>query len=189
MTDDWRLPPAIPRRGGFISRTFGRIALRLMGWHIQGEFPDVPRVMAIVAPHTTNWDFIVGVAAKFGLGLDVSWLGKHTLFKPPMGPLFRWLGGIPVDRTASHDVVTQTIQAFNEHERLVIVITPEGTRKKVERWRTGFYHIAFGAHVPILAIVFDWKRRIIHIGPTFTPTGDVSRDLPEIQSLFARAEA
>lgn len=144
-------------------------------------------MVAIVAPHTSNWDFIVGIAARFALRLDASWLGKNTLFNPPLGWLMRSWGGVAIDRSASHDVVSQTVDTFAGREKVFLVITPEGTRKQVSRWRTGFWHIARGAGVPILPIVFDWGAKVIRVQPAFMPGTDVDSDVQQLQSMFADA--
>jgi 1-acyl-sn-glycerol-3-phosphate acyltransferase len=179
--------PSVPRRGGRVSRSIGLIGLRLLRWRVEGDIADHPRYVAIVAPHTSNWDFVVGLAARYALRLDASWLGKHTLFRPPFGWIMRRWGGIAVDRTASHDVVSQTVAEFSSRPRVFLVITPEGTRKQVSRWRTGFWHIAKGAGVPILPIVFDWGDRVVRIGAPFLPGDDVARDVDLLQSRFAGA--
>jgi 1-acyl-sn-glycerol-3-phosphate acyltransferase len=179
-----RLGDQIPARGGPLSRFLGRAALRALGWRFEGQLPNVPQFVAIVAPHTSNWDFVVGVAAKFALGIDVSWLGKHSLFRWPLGMMLRWLGGMPVDRRTANNVVDHSVAAFANRERLVLAITPEGTRSDVERWRTGFYHIARGAGVPVVVVAFDWGRRVIRFGPTVVPSGAVEADMRYIRSLY-----
>ena len=176
---------SVPRSGGPIGKAVGLLFLKALGWRIEGAIPDHPRMVAIVAPHTSNWDFPVGLAARFALQLDASWLGKHTLFRAPFGWIMRRWGGIPVDRTASHDVVPQIIASFSSRPRLFLVITPEGTRKKVSRWKTGFWHIAKGAGVPIVPIAFDWGARVVHILPAFTPRENVDEDVAELQSKYA----
>jgi 1-acyl-sn-glycerol-3-phosphate acyltransferase len=180
--------PSVPRKGGLIMRAVGKGALRIMGWRIAGDIVDHPSYVAIVAPHTSNWDFVVGLAVRYALRLDASWLGKHTLFRPPFGWLMRRWGGIPVDRTASHDVVAQTIAAFTSRPGLFLVITPEGTRRKVARWRTGFWHIAKGAGVPILPVVFNWRERVVRIHKPFFPGPDVRTDIELLQALYAGAD-
>lgn len=179
------IPPALPRRGNAFSHWLGARALRVLGWRLDGAIPDVPKLVAIVAPHTSNWDFIVGVAAHFVLGIDVLFLAKDTLFRWPLGPIMRWLGGVPVDRASSHDVVDQTVAAFERRDRMVLALAPEGTRRKVERWRTGFYYIALGAHVPILPIAFDWATKTIRFGPALMPTGALEADLDTLGAFYA----
>ena len=158
--------------------------MRLTGWRFEGALPNEPKFVIIVAPHTSNWDFPVGVMALFAIGFRVSFLGKHTIFKWPYGIFMRWLGGIPVERTVSRDRVGESIAAFNAQEKLILVIAPEGTRKLVPRWRTGFYHVAHGAHVPIVPIAFDFALRLIRVHPPFHTTGDKERDLAEIKELY-----
>ena len=176
---------SVPRSGNIVMHLFGRLFLRVMGWRVEGDIADHPKMVAIVAPHTSNWDFPIGLAARYALRLDASWLGKHTLFRPAYGWIMRRWGGIAVDRSAAHDVVSQTIEAFATRPRVFLVITPEGTRKQVSRWRTGFWHIAKGAGVPILPIVFDWGSRVIRIHPAFMPRTSVDEDITELQSKFA----
>jgi 1-acyl-sn-glycerol-3-phosphate acyltransferase len=176
---------SVPRSGGMIGKAVGQLTLTLLGWRVEGDVPDHPRMVAIVAPHTSNWDFPVGLATRYALRLDASWLGKHTLFRAPFGWIMRRWGGIPVDRSSAHDVVTQIIDAFNSRPTVFLVITPEGTRKQVDRWKTGFWHIAKGAGVPILPIVFDWGSRVVHILPAFMPRDNVDADVAELQAKYA----
>ena len=147
--------------------------------------PDLPRFVIIVAPHTSNWDFPVGAAAKLALRLDATFLGKHTLFRFPLGVVMRALGGFPVDRSASHELVSGIVQEFARRERLVLVVAPEGTRRKVERWKTGFYHIARGAGVQIVPVALNWGQRAVQIGAPFQPTGDVDGDIARLQEWYA----
>lgn len=190
MTAAPRVPAlgdALPRSGGPVSRAVGRALLAALGWRVAGTLPDIPKGVIIVAPHTTNWDFVVGIAAKFALGLRASWLGKHTLFRPPFGAFMRWLGGIPVVRSSSHDVVAQSVERFAERDRLMLGISPEGTRKAVEKWRSGFYYIARGAGVPIIPVAFDWSRHTLVVGPAVTPGDDMEADLRALGAFFAPA--
>ena len=154
---------------------------------MDGTLPDLPKAVIIVAPHTTNWDFVVGIAAKFALGLRASWLGKHTLFRAPFGRFMRSLGGIPVDRSHPADVVAQSVQRFAEVDRMVLGISPEGTRKTVPRWKTGFYHIARGAGVPIIPVAFDWSRRVLVVGAPVSPGEDMNADLQALARFFDAA--
>jgi 1-acyl-sn-glycerol-3-phosphate acyltransferase len=147
--------------------------------------PNRAKLVLIAAPHTSNWDFVAGIAAKLALGLDVQWLGKHTLFRPPLGSLLRTLGGLPVNRSTSNDVVSGIVEEFSRREKMVLAIAPEGTRKRVQRWRTGFYHIARAAGTPIVPIALNWGARAIQIGAPFETTGDVDKDLAELQGRFA----
>lgn len=165
-------------------RAMGSGVLRALGWHIEGAIPDVPRFVVIVAPHTSNWDFVVGAAAMFALDLDLSFLGKHTLFRGPLGVAMRAMGGIPVDRASAHGVVAAAVAAFRSRERLVLAIAPEGTRKPVERLKSGFLHIARGAGVPILLVAIDGKSRCIRLGPLVEPASDIEAELARIERHY-----
>jgi 1-acyl-sn-glycerol-3-phosphate acyltransferase len=162
----------------------GRRAMRLAGWRFSGTLAALPKFVLIVAPHTSNWDFMIGLAAKLALDLEAHWFGKEALFRGPLGMFMRLIGGRGVKRESSEGVVAELAEMFEGEERFVLVITPEGTRKRVTRWRTGFYHIARAAGVPIVPVAFDWGRREIVLHPPFTPTGDLGRDLATLRALF-----
>jgi 1-acyl-sn-glycerol-3-phosphate acyltransferase len=178
------IPPALPRSGTVVGRAVGRSVLRLLRWRVDGAFPNAPKLVLIVAPHRSNWDFVVGLAVKTALGIDVSWLGKHTLFRKPWGALFRWWGGIPVDRSASHDTVSQVVETFSARTQLMLTITPEGTRTPGQQWKTGFWHIAHRAGVPIVPVAFDWGQRVVHIMPALEPS-ELEADMRELQTQYA----
>ena len=179
----------VPRRGSPPARAFGRAALGLLRWRVEGEIPDLPKFVIAVAPHTSNWDFVVGAAAMFALDLKISFLGKHTLFRGPFAAVLRWMGGIPVDRSSPHGVVSESIAAFGRRERCVLAIAPEGTRKRVERFRTGFLHIARGARVPVLLAALDYGTRRVRLGPLMVPGEDVEADRERIEAYFAPIRA
>jgi 1-acyl-sn-glycerol-3-phosphate acyltransferase len=160
------------------------MAMTITGWRFEGEYPDVPKSVIIVAPHTSNWDFPIGCMAYFAIGFRISFLAKHTVFGWPWGVFMRWLGGIPVERSVSKDRVAESIAAFNNADKMILVIAPEGTRKLVPRWKTGFYHVAHGARVPIVPIYFDFATKVIGVCRPFYTTGDVARDLSEIEKNF-----
>lgn len=174
----------LPRRGHAVSRWLGRTALRAAGWRIEGEIPNLPRLLAVVAPHTSNWDFAVGVAGMFAIGIRVTFLGKDTLFRWPLGPVMRWLGGFPVDRHTPHNVVQQTVELIRRSERVLVGLSPEGTRRKLPAWRTGYYYVARGAGIPIVPIALDYSTRRIRIFPLHHPADSVERDLSELGRLF-----
>jgi 1-acyl-sn-glycerol-3-phosphate acyltransferase len=161
------------------------LALAALRWRVEGEIPNLSRFVIIAAPHTSNWDFVVGIAAKLALGLEVLWLGKNSLFQSPFGGLMRALGGMPVDRTTPSDVVAATVREFQRRDKLVLGLAPEGTRRKVDRWRTGFYHIAHGARVPIVTVAINGEARALQLGPPFHTSGDLDADIRELQSRFA----
>ncbi len=160
------------------------IAFKVTGWKLEGSLPKDPKYVLIGAPHTSNWDFPLALATAFLIRLDFFWLGKHTIFKGPLNPLMRWLGGTPIDRSKSNNVVQSTIDIFNSHDHLIITIAPEGTRSKVKEWKRGFYHIAHGANIPICMAYLDYEHGIVGFGPIFHPTGDVEKDIKEIQNFY-----
>jgi len=187
-----RCPPVgarVPRRGNAFTAGAGWLNQLVTGWRVVGEMPDIPRFVLIVAPHTSNWDFLHGLGAKGVLRLGARFLGKHTLFRGPVGVFLRWLGGIAVDRRAAHGIVGESVRAFAEAEQLCLVLTPEGTRAWVKEWKSGFYRIAVGASVPILVVKFDYRSKSVVLGPLFQPTGDYERDLPLIQREYCREMA
>lgn len=158
--------------------------LRMAGWKvIPADRMQAPFVF-IGAPHTSNWDFLLLLGAMLMMRLDARWMGKHTLFRFPFGGLMRWLGGIPVDRTRAHNTVAQVVAAFARDPRLILCIPPEGTRKKVTRWKTGFYRIAHGAGVPIMLTVIDAESKTLRLLDVFHPSGDIDKDLPQIQRHY-----
>ena len=175
---------ASPTRGNRLTRGFWRAFLKVQGWRFEGTLPNVARGVVIAAPHTSNWDFVVAMSTLLALGLDVRWVGKHTLFRPPFGWLMRWLGGMPVDRSRRQGAVGQIVAVFEDRERLLVGMSPEGTRRRVERWKTGFYHIALGAGVPILPAFFDYPRKVVGVGPLFWPTGNLEADVAALQAFY-----
>ena len=177
----------MPRRGNGMTKAIGRAVLRLSGWRMEGEIPNVAKAVAIVVPHTSNWDFLVAIAGLFAVGVRVSWLGKNTIFEGAGGPVMEWLGGIPIDRSASMGVVDQIVERFNTSDTLVIGLSPEGTRSRVDRWKTGFYAIASKAGVPIVPISFDWETRVIRFGDLLMPSGDMDADVAELKKFFEGA--
>lgn len=179
-----QLGESVPRRGGPLARNFARLIMRLFGWRIEGAIPNSEKLLIIGAPHTSNWDWILVMFTAYSLGVRISWMAKHSLFKKPFGGIMRWLGGVAIDRRAKHGTVDQAINTFNEREKLVLCITPEGTRSKVREWKQGFYHIAQGANVPVVVAAFDYGRKSVRFGPTFKPSGNLEADLPIIKSFF-----
>jgi 1-acyl-sn-glycerol-3-phosphate acyltransferase len=179
------LPACMPSRGNAFSSVFSRAVLGLMRWNIEGDFPDEPKQVAIVAPHTSNWDFIVGILAVFAIGIRVRFLAKDTLFRGPLGWFMRWCGGMPVNREAPQGLVPQVVDAIEKSERIFLAITPAGTRSSTKPWKSGFYHIAVAARVPILPVIFDGPNRAIRFLPAFEPSGDYEADLPKLLAIYA----
>lgn len=175
---------AVPKRGGKMIRKITRKILELLGWRYEGEFPNEPKMVLIGAPHTSNWDFFLAMAIMFSLGIRMSWLAKHTFVGGPMGPILRWLGGIPVDRRSSHGLVDQIVDAYQQRDKLLLAISPEGTRSRVHRWKTGFYYIALGAGVPIMPVVADYGRKVVGLRELIWPTGDLEADMERIKANF-----
>lgn len=178
----------MPRRESRFLRWLGRVGMRLMGgWKINGELPNVKKAIIPVAPHTSNWDFPIGVFVMFALGMKLNYFGKKSLFRFPLNGLMRKLGGIPIDRSAANGVVQQMVEQFKKQPELVLVIAPEGTRKKVNEWKKGFIHIAQQARVPVVPVVMDYARKVIDIGPAIMIGHDIEFELKRVKSFFSHA--
>jgi 1-acyl-sn-glycerol-3-phosphate acyltransferase len=147
------------------------------------------KYVLIAAPHTSNWDFLVLLMMDFSFKLASVWMGKASLFRGPLAPFFRRVGGIPIDRTRRTSVVDQAIEAFDDSERMVLVIAPEGTRSKSRHWKTGFYHIAVGAKVPLVFGFLDYRRKVTGIGTTLMPCGDIETDMAAIRGFYHQIAA
>lgn len=178
------IAPEIPRWGNSFSRWLGVTILRLFGWKLDVVLPNQPKMVVIAAPHTSNWDFVFGLAAILALQIRLHWFGKHTIFREPFKGLLVKLGGIPIDRTASVGVVEQTTQQFQQKAQLLIGLAPEGTRSLAPKWKSGFYQIANAAQVPILVAYLDYRRKVIGLGPLVQPCGDYKADLALIQGFY-----
>lgn len=175
--------PQVPASRRF-SRWLGRTILRLGGWRVIGTFPDIPRLVLIAAPHSSNWDGIWGMAAKMALGFDARILGKDSLFWWPLSVVLRRLGVIPLDRSKPRGVVEQSIELIRQSPQLWFALAPEGTRKPVQQWKAGFLKIAHGAGVPVLMAYFHYPDRTIGIGPLFHTTGDLPADMAAIRAWY-----
>ncbi len=164
---------------------FSRLYLRLAGWRVEGRL-EVDKCVLIAAPHTSNWDLPLTLMTAFVLDLRLHWLGKHTIFKFPFGPVMRWLGGIAVHRHQSNNLVANSAQALREFEgKVQLIIPPEGTRDKVTTWKTGFYWIAQQAGVPIQLAYMDYANKRVGLGPQLQPTGDIEADMVTIKAFYA----
>lgn len=160
--------------------------LRMLGWTLRGVRPVAPKYMICLAPHTSNWDWLLFVLASRALDLPAPrFVAKHSIFRGPLGPIMRGLGGIPVDRTRSQNFVDQVVAAYAAADVMVIGITPEGTRKRTEYWRSGFYSIAIEAGIPIAMGYIDYPRREIGLTPPFAPSGNIDADFVRIRAFFA----
>lgn len=167
-------------------RWFSIVTLKLAGWKAEGEIPkELKKCVMIAAPHTSNWDLFYMLLIAFVLRARIYWMGKEQIFKPPFKHLMMWMGGVPVDRSKSNNMVQASIDAIQNNEQLFLIVPPEGTRSKVTYWKTGFYHIAHGAGVPILLGFLDYKRKAGGIAGIFNTTGDIEKDMTEIKRTYA----
>ncbi len=169
-------------------RALGRLVLRALRWRVEGEVPDLPKFVMAVAPHTSNWDFVVGAATMFALDLRLTFISKHTLFRWPFAAVLRWMGGIPVDRSAPHGLVGDAVKAFAAVDQRILAIAPEGTRSRVARFKSGFLHIARGANVPVVLASLDYASRCVRLGPMFVPGADIDAELARVESFFAKVK-
>lgn len=183
------VPAAIPRTFNWIMSIAGRIVLLSGGWNFKGSIPHCTHFVAIIAPHSSNWDFFWCAAAKFALRMKVSWLGKHSIFIPPFSWFFRRMGGIPVVRSSCHGVVDASVYEFKRSTKLLLALSPEGTRKGPSVWKTGFYRIALGAGVPILPVGLDYGSREIIFFPIYHPCGNLDDDIKSLKSIFRHVKA
>lgn len=158
--------------------------MRLGGWQVDGAIPDVPRMIIIAAPHTSNWDLLYLLGAAFSLRLPINWLGKHTLFRGPHGYVLRKLGGIPVDRTGNKNLVKSLVENIRAREHCAIIIAPAGTRAYTDYWKSGFYWIARDANIPLVCGYLDYDRKIAGISNGFHPTGNLSADMDRIREFY-----
>jgi 1-acyl-sn-glycerol-3-phosphate acyltransferase len=179
------LPPDVPAlEGKQLLRSFGRFFAERSGWRVD-ELPNVSKAVVLAAPHSSNWDGWVGVCGAMGIGVRINWLGKDTLFRWPFGGLIRAFGGIATDRSSASGVVDQIAQTLAEAERMWLVLAPEGTRKKVKKWRTGFWHIAEKAKVPIIPGYLHYPEKRIGFGSPMMTTGDMQADLQTLYEFYA----
>jgi 1-acyl-sn-glycerol-3-phosphate acyltransferase len=168
-----------------MKRKLARMILRLAGWRIEGERPVHSHFVLIAAPHTSNWDFPLMLLFAAAFDLKVSWLAKHSLFIGPMGWIMRALGGVPVVRHKNRDVVSAMVETFTGRSGLVLVVPTEGTRKRMDYWKSGFYHIARGAGVPIVPSYLDFGQRRGGFGPALSPSGDMREDMQYFRDFYA----
>jgi 1-acyl-sn-glycerol-3-phosphate acyltransferase len=173
--------PAVPRRAYGPLALIGRLVLRTMRWRAEGSFPDSLRLVVAIAPHSSGWDFVIGAAFLFILGLRVSFIAKHTLFFWPLGPFLRWLGGIPVDRARPEDLADAMAAEFGSRGQLWLAITPEGTRTPGVRFKSGFYRIAKAAGVPVLPVYFNYRRRVTGFLPLVEAGEDVATGVEAVR--------
>lgn len=164
----------------------GRFVLRVCGWRVEGSLPDLPKWICIVAPHTSNYDFFVALMISWALRLRANWLGKHTIFRGPVGWALRRIGGMPVERSSHHNIVDEAVAAFAQNGRMRLVLAPEGTRSRMDYWKSGFYHIALRAQVPLALGFLDFGRRVGGIGPVVHLTGNQEEDMAVIAAFYEK---
>ena len=169
-------------------RGFSVAFLKLTGWTVEGSLPpEARKCVLIAAPHTSNWDLPYTLMVSFVLRMDVYWMGKQSIFKPPFKNIMQWLGGIPVNREQSTNLVAASAQAIVDADGMVqLIVPPEGTRSKATYWKTGFYYIALGAKVPIMMAYMDYSQKRSGLGPLFYPSGDIDKDMVEIKAFYAQ---
>ncbi len=163
--------------------------MKLAGWKVVGQYPEgLKKFVVVAAPHTSNWDFLYARAALFILGIPVRFTIKKEIMKFPLSLLLKTLGAITIDRTPGQDkkvsMVQEMIKLFNQRKKLVVLVTPEGTRGRAEKWKTGFYYVAVGAEVPLVLCYLDYKNKCAGVGPIFYPTGDIDSDIEAIKDFY-----
>ncbi len=178
------LPPSAPRFGNAFSRGLGRAVLRLCGWRVAGEFPDVPRMVLVIAPHSSFWDGVWGIAGMLALGVRIEFMIKAELFRGPLGWFLRLVGGVPIDRSRAHGAVQQAVARFKREGSTWLLIAPEGTRRRVEHWKSGFWHIARAAQVPVFCTYFHYPERTMGLGVLMQPTDDAEADMARLRQWY-----
>ena len=163
---------------------FTQFILKIMGWKIVGALPNIKQYVLIVAPHTSNWDLIIGLCARFAVGVKINFLAKHQLFFFPLGTILRAMGGTPVNRSKKGNRVDQVVVLFQQQEHFKLGLAPEGTRSPVTRWKEGFYHMASQANIPIVMVGFDYPSKEVRVREPFWPTKDISSDFVDILAFF-----
>jgi 1-acyl-sn-glycerol-3-phosphate acyltransferase len=178
------MPPRVPRIENRFWPRVARSILRLCGWRLLGELPNLPKMVVIGAPHSSYWDGVWGLLTKVGLAIDIKIMIKREMLDGPLGVILRPIGLIPINRSAKLNVVGQMVQRFGENEQMWLGITPEGTRKRVKEWKSGFLRIAHDADVPILPVFFDYPTKTLRLGEPVYTTDDPEADMVSIRALF-----
>lgn len=178
------LPHHVPHRSATKAEAFFRRLYQAQGWQIHGEIPNIPKALLIAAPHTSNIDGWYGLLAMLGLGLKITIMAKHTLFKAPFDQFFRWAGMIPVNRQHPEGLIEHLNQEIQRNKNIWIALAPEGTRKHAGKWKSGFYRLAYAANIPLVMVAFDYQNKAIRILGTFQCSGDYEHDLPKILAYY-----
>ncbi len=174
----------LPKRNWPLTRWLGSRVLRLLGWRIDGALPDLSKAVIAVAPHTSNWDFIIGMSAALSLDLDANWLGKKALFRGICGSLLRMLGGIPVDRAHPAGLLQQVVEASEKQKGFLLGISPEGTRKPVTPWKTGCCRIACAARIPLVPVALDYPRKTIRVFSPWIPDDNLEANMARLSRHY-----
>lgn len=173
-----------PNGGNAFSGWLGRTLLQITGWHFENTMPQHPKMVFAVGPHTSNWDFFLGVSVLFALRIRINFLGKHSIFVPVIKQLLGFIGGIAVDRKAGNGVVGQVVERFAAKEKMILAVAPEGTRSPIYPWKTGFLAIAQQSHAKVVLIGFDFARKKVVFGPCFTCSEDLQMDMQKVYAFF-----
>ena len=180
-------PPKTAAQVPMLVQAFSKLLIKLLGWQIVGDFHGIDKCV-IITRHTSNWDGIFSIFGAFSLGIRPRWIGKHQLFRGMMGSIMRWAGGIEVSRSQSANIVDQVAARFAEEQHLWLFIAPEGTRHKVDYWKTGFYYIALKADVPIVHGYLDYAERKVGVGTRLQPSGNIHADMEIIRTWFVHTK-
>lgn len=172
-----------------MKRWLGAGYLRLIGWTSSGTLPDVPKLIVIVAPHTSSWDFPIGLAVSWTIDRPIGFVGKAELFDAWFGGLFRWLQGVPIYRNSGQNMVEQLVDSYDQVDELAICLAPEGTRQRTEYWRSGFYHVARLVAMPLVPVRIDYLRRTVEIGEAMMPADNPAETLETLGRFFEEALA
>lgn len=181
-----KIPTCIETTNKGIGYYIGSWFLKFSGWTIAGEFPNTPKFIAVVAPHTSNWDFFIALALRLHLGIKAKFLGKHSIFVGPIGTLLRACGGIPVDRRSPQGIVKQAAEAFSKNKNFILGIAPEGTRKQTAQWKSGFMRIALAAKVPVVPMALDYRNKTFVVMPAQTIEADTKQELERIKAMYEK---
>jgi len=165
-------------------RGISQFILKLIGWKVEDKVPQTQRYVLIAYPHTSNWDFIMGMLARWALNMPLNWVAKHSMFWGPFRPLFMAIGGVPLNREKSVGFIQKNIELFEQREEFILGLMPEGTRSKTDHLKTGFYHIAHGANVPLALGYLDYKNKSIGVGKVMDLSGDIEADFEVIKAFY-----
>lgn len=190
IIDENKLGENVPRRHGNLAKKISRAFLNATGWKIVGEIPNVKKCVLLAVPHTSNYDGVFAIPTLLALDVDIKLMGKKQLFQVPiLAGFLRWAGVIAIDREKKGSTLQASIDRFAQEDKLFLGLAPEGTRDYTDSWKTGFYHLAMGANVPILPVAMDYKTKEVRFMPLFYPTGDIDADLPKIYEYYQGVEA